>query len=116
MAKKTQSKYSNSQIRVLATHLVDYERAGNDEDARRTVVEAAVEMPPPPTPPTLVEVGPKRPSPGPSDDGGQPAKRQKRRGQGEESGTTKPPSPPTQVPSRSARPQRIRKLPLRFQP
>ena len=75
-----------------------------------------VEMPPPPTPPTFVEVGPKRPSPGPSDDGGQPAKRQKRRGQGEESGTTKPPSPPTQVPSRSARPQRTRKLPLRFQP
>ena len=75
-----------------------------------------VEMPPPPTPPTLVEVGPKWPSPGPSEDGGQPAKRQKRRGQGEESGTTKPPSPPTQVPSRSARPQRTRKLPLRFQP
>ena len=42
MAKKTQSEYSNSQIRVLATHLVDYERAGNDEDARRTVVEAAL--------------------------------------------------------------------------
>ena len=42
MAKKTQSKYSNSQIRVLAAHLVDYERAGNDEDARRTVVEAAL--------------------------------------------------------------------------
>ena len=42
MAKKTLSKYSNSQIRVLATHLVDYERAGNDEDARRTVVEAAL--------------------------------------------------------------------------
>ena len=42
MAKKTQSKYSNLQIRVLATHLVDYEQAGNDKDARRTVVEAAL--------------------------------------------------------------------------
>ena len=42
MAKKTQSKYSNSQIRVLATHLVDYDWAGNDEDARRTMVEAAL--------------------------------------------------------------------------
>ena len=42
MAKKTQCKYSISQIRVLATHLVNYEQAGNDEDARRTVVEAAL--------------------------------------------------------------------------
>ena len=42
MAKKTQCKYSISQIRVLATHLVKYEQAGNDEDARRTVVEAAL--------------------------------------------------------------------------
>ena len=44
MAKKTQCKYSISQIRVLATHLVKYEQAGNDEDARKTVEEAALSV------------------------------------------------------------------------